>query len=375
VVNFFGGEPTLAMADVERVVEHTERACAEAGVQPSLRMVTNGTAPRPVLEYLVKHRFMLTISMDAAPQLQGGQRIYGKHFNAGQTIESIRYLTDAGVSVRVRSTVTGETVHRMDDTVRFFAGLGVRFVHFEPVGPSGTTVAGRLSRYTTPSAEDYAENLLRAMDAARPLGLGVFGYAFQHLLSTPPRSYCGPMIGEDSYNVLNANGELIMCPEMQDPARNEGFGHNVGQVTGRHTVSLNLVRKEEIGNAAMPLQNASCQNCYARDICKSGCPSRNIQATGDLTKLDPYSCTVAKRVCDDILRRIAVETFQNVDETPEPVIKPISLPAEVCSTPIVGNAINILRRAKVVFSLTGERMDPAIDSELARLSSLLQPTP
>ncbi|HEV2887350.1 MAG TPA: radical SAM protein, partial [Jatrophihabitans sp.] len=375
VVNFFGGEPTLGMADVEKVVEHAERACAEAGVELSLRMVTNGTAPRSVLEYLVKHDFMLTVSMDAAPERQGGQRIYGKHFNAEQTMDAIRYLVESGLSIRVRSTVTGETVRHMDETVRFFASLGARFVHFEPVGPSGTTTSGRLSRYTTPSAEDYAENLLRAMDAARPLGVAVFGYAFQHLLSTPPRSYCGPMIGEDSYNVLNANGELIMCPEMQDPARNEGFGHNVGQVSGRHTVSLNLVRKEEVGKQAMPLQNSSCQSCYARDICKSGCPSRNIQATGSLTKLDPYSCAVAKRVCDDVLRRIAVETFHDVPETPEPMIKPISLPAELCSTPFVGNAISVLQRAKVVFTVTRERIDPSMDGEIARLSRFLHPTP
>jgi hypothetical protein len=57
------------------------------------------------------------------------------------------------------------------------------------------------------------------------------------------------------------------------------------------------------------------------------------------------------------------------------MIKPISLPAELCSTPIVGNAIGVLRRAKVVFALTGERIDPAVDSEIARLSRLLQSQP
>lgn len=370
VVNFFGGEPTLAMDDIKRVVEHTERACAEAGVDHSFKMVTNGTAPRDVLEYLAEHRFMLTVSMDAAPDRQSGQRLYGRHFRVDQTIDFIKFLVDAGNSPRVRSTVTGETVAHMDETVGFFASLGVKFIHFEPVGPVGTTTPGRLSRYTSPSAEEYAVNLLRAMDAARPLRVGVFGYAYQHLLSTPPRSYCEPMAGEDSYQVLNANGELIMCPEMQDPARNTKYQHNIGKATGRTAVFVDLLRKEEIGRQATPVQAASCQTCYARDICKSGCPSRNIQATGDLTKLDPYSCMVAKRVCDDLLRRMALETFREVEDSPEPVIKPISMPSELCTPPIVGGALQILRRAKVVFAVTGERLDPAVDGEIRRLSQM-----
>ncbi|WP_328469439.1 radical SAM/SPASM domain-containing protein [Streptomyces sp. NBC_00448] len=369
-VNFFGGEPTLAISDIEKVVEHTERACAAKNVTPYFTMVTNGTAPLAVLQYLVDHRFTLTVSMDAAPKRQGEQRIYGKRHNVGQTMDTIRFLAEAGVPYRVRSTVTGETVHHMGETVGFFADLGANFVHFEPVGPVGTTTPGRLSRYSEPSAEDYAENLLRAMDVARGIDASVFSYAFQHLLSSPPRSYCGPMSSGDSYHVLNATGELIMCPEMQDPARNKQYGHNVGQATDRNVVFVDLLRKDQIGQAALPSQHQSCQTCYARDICDSGCPSRNIQATGSLTKLDRYSCAVAKRVCADVLRRLAVETFRSVEPTAEPLVKPISLPRELCSVPLVGSAIGILQRARVVFALTGERLDPAVDTEIARLTRL-----
>ncbi|WP_435174226.1 radical SAM protein [Actinacidiphila sp. bgisy145] len=369
-VNFFGGEPTLAMSDIEKVVAHTERMCAAKKVAPYFTMVTNGTAPREALQYLVDHRFTLTVSMDAAPERQGGQRIYGKRHNVDQTIDTIRFLADAGVPYRVRSTVTGETVHHMGETVEFFAGLGADFIHFEPVGPVGTTTPGRLSRYSEPSAEDYAENLLHAMDVARGIDVSVFSYAFQHLLSSPPRSYCGPMSGGDSYHVLNATGELIMCPEMQDPARNKQYGHNVGRATDRNVVFVDLVRKDEIGHSALPSQHQSCQTCYARDICDSGCPSRNIQATGSLTKLDRYSCAVAKRVCADVLRRLAVETFDAVKPTAEPLVKPIALPRELCSAPLVGSAVDILQRAKVVFALTRERLDPAVDTEIARLRRL-----
>ena len=370
VVNFFGGEPTLNMPDVEQVVRHVEQACASAGVQHSFRMVTNGTAPLSAMRFLVEHGFQLTVSMDAKPELQGPQRIYRKGLSPTQTVDTIKFLVDNGISPRIRSTVTGETVHHMAETVAYFAGLGATFIHFEPVGPSGTSSVGRLARYTTPTAEDYSTNLLRALDAARPLNAGVFGYAYQHLLSSPPKSYCEPMSGVDSYNVLNASGELIMCPEMQDPARNDDFQHNVGRVSGRRTVTVDITRKEDVGKLAVPVQVLSCQTCYARDICKSGCPSRNIQATGSLTKLDPYSCAVAKRVCADILGRMAQETFGAVAGCQEPILRPLAMPAELCTPPIVANAISVLQRAKIVFALTGETLAPQVHTEIERLTQL-----
>ncbi|MCC9312335.1 radical SAM protein [Kitasatospora sp. RB6PN24] len=369
-VNFFGGEPTLNMPEVKAVVEYVKKRCAEEGVSYLLRMVTNGTAPREDMQYVVDNGFQLTVSMDAAPARQQSQRIYGTRHNVSDTIETIRFLAANSAEFRVRSTITGETVEYMDETVRFFADLGVRFLHFEPVGPSGTTTAGRLRRYSSPSPEIYATNLIKAMDAARGTGLAVFGYAFQHLL-TDPLSYCGPMNGEGNYFVLNATGDLIMCPELQDPKRNKEYNHNVGKVGNDRKVFVDLKRRSEIGAEAMPLQNVSCQSCYARDICKSGCPSRNIQATGSLTKLDPYSCSIAKVVCADILGRLARATFDGVEASDEAVLRPIVLPSELCSPPFIGAGATVLKKAKLLLALSGEDIDNAVDQQLHRLSTHL----
>lgn len=372
VVTFFGGEPTLNMADVRAVVEYVRERCDSDGVRYSFKMVTNGTAPAADMDFLVDHGFQLTISMDAAPERQQGQRIYGRRHSVQDTVGCIRRLAERGVDFRVRSTVTGETVAHMAETVAYFRELGVRFVHFEPVGPSGSATAGRLSRYSSPAAEDYAAGFIGAMDAGRELGVGVFGYSFQHILASPAPSYCEPMTGSGSYSVLNANGDLIMCPEMQDPARNKSYDHVIGRVTGRRTVEINLVRKSEIGALAAPAQAPSCQHCYARDICRSGCPSRNIQATGSLTKLDPYSCAVAKQVCADVLRRLAAETFAAAPSAPAVQVKPILLPPELATPPLAAQAIKVLKRVQLIATLTGAPPSTDLQNALDRLTPLVR---
>lgn len=373
IANFFGGEPTLNMPDVRAVVSYIQEQCTSKGVQCSFKMVTNGTASPADMGFLADNNFQLTISMDAAPERQKDQRIYGRRHSVSDTIANIRHLADKNVDFRVRSTVTGETVRHMAETVSYFCELGVRFIHFEPVGPSGTSSPGRLSRYTSPTADEYSLNFIRAMDMARKLNIGVFGYSFQHILASPAPSYCEPMTGSGSYSVLNANGDVIMCPEMQDPARNKTYDHTIGRVTDRRKVEINLVRKSEIGRLATPTQAPSCQNCYARDICRSGCPSRNIQATGSLTKLDPYSCGIAKQVCADVLRRLAEETFVDVPPSPDVMVKPILLPPELSTPPVLAQAIRTLERVKLIAMLTGVTKNADIQVALDRLMPLVRP--
>lgn len=372
IVSFFGGEPTLNMPDVRAVVNYVQEQCKRKDVRCSFKMVTNGTAAIADMDFLADNEFQLTISMDAAPELQKDQRIYGRRHSVADTIACIRHLADRGVDFRVRSTVTGEMVSHMAETVSYFHDLGVRFVHFEPVGPSGPITSGRLSRYSSPTAEEYALNFIRAMDMARKLNIGVFGYSFQHILASPASSYCEPMTGSGSYSVLNANGELIMCQEMQDPARNRSYNHTVGRVIDRRKVEINLVRKSEIGRLATPAQAPSCQKCYARDICRSGCPSRNIQATGSLTKLDPYSCSIAKQVCAHVLRRLAEETFADAPPTPSVHVKPILLPPELSTPPVAAQAIMTLKRVKLVAMLTGAPGNADLQTALDRLMPLIR---
>ena len=46
------------------------------------------------------------------------------------------------------------------------------------------------------------------------------------------------------------------------------------------------------------------------------------------------------------------------------------MPAELCTPPIVANAISVLQRAKIVFALTGETLAPQVHTEIERLTQL-----
>ena len=372
-VHFFGGEPTLHMREVRAVVEHVIHRCAAMGVDPVFRMVTNGTAARSDLDFLIDHGVQLVVSMDASPRRQRDQRIYGPHHNVAGTVATIRHLVARSTPFRVRSTVTGQTVTHLVETVRYFAELGVRFVHFEPVGPSANTTPGRKRRYHSPAPEQYAEQFELAMVAARECGVGLFSYAFQHLVATPD-SYCNPMSGDDGYLVVNATGEIIMCPEQQDSERTLEFGRDLGRVTDEPRVSVDLHAKRANGDRARPGRHPGCQSCFAHGMCAGGCPSRNLQATGSPTTPDPYSCAIAKALGATILGRIAAETFAGAEPSDDVILRPIALPPELCVPSLVQAAAAILNRVRLGGMLTGEVPNQAVDAQLRRLTSLLGTT-
>jgi radical SAM protein with 4Fe4S-binding SPASM domain len=266
-VNFFGGEPTLSFAEVERVVAHVRRRCSEKDIRPRFSIVTNGTAPPAVMNFLVENDFDVVLSMDSAPKIQHRQRVYLRGQSADDTVKSIKFLVSSGAKFRVRSTVTGEAVSYMGETTEYFAALGVRTIHFEPVGPPGPISIGKRAQFTEPKSDEYAENFVRALDRARSSKTALFSYAFQHLLSRQ-EAYCAAMTGSSNFHVLNATGDITMCPEMQDSDRNQQYGLNVGQIAGG-VVSLDVARKLEIGQTIKGLEASSdCKNCFARDICR-----------------------------------------------------------------------------------------------------------
>lgn len=367
-VNFFGGEPTLYIDEIRQVIAHAEKECEAVGISLRLHMVTNGTAPAPVMEYLIDKGVNFVISMDASPERQAPQRLYLKGHDVSQTLRTIELLVARNAPFRVRSTVTGEAVHYMSETVLFFSELGVPWVHFEPVGPSGSDVPGKLSRYSQPAPDVYAQSFIAALDAARDCATPIFGYAFQHLFSSGS-SYCAPLSGIESYVVLNANGEVIMCPEIQDPARNRRFGHTVGAMDGEMELRIDQEHKETIaGEARAAQQSSECLTCHARDICKSGCPSRNIQATGALRLLDPYSCKIAKDISAAVIERIARATFGE-EVADVPLLRPLRIPREIAAPPIISAGSRILARSMAYWSLTGDDRAIAARDALRKLAA------
>lgn len=365
-VTFFGGEPTLSMDVVREVVDHVRRRAADEGATPAFSLVTNGTAPLDVMRYLLDEDVQVIVSMDSRPDIQGGQRIYTGSTAVEDTVATIRLLAERQPGFRVRSTVTGETVGRMSQTVAYFAELGARFVHFSPVGPSSTVTPGRSRRYTQPSAQDYAAGFAAALDSARACGSHVLEYAIQHLVGEP-RSYCAPMSGSPGFVTLNADGAVIMCPEVQGAAQNDRLHLRIGEIT-HHGVRIDGPHRHHVADREAPARRTRCEGCPVRAVCAGACPVRHLQHDSGH---DDYTCDVSRLIISDVLARIAAQSLRGArPQGAPPQVAVLRLPPEIASPPLRIDAVRRLGTLLLLDRLAATPSSLRWDDEIDRLRAL-----
>lgn len=361
-LSFFGGEPTLQMPLVRQVVAMARERTQALGAACGLAIVTNGTASPSIMDELVDEGFRIVLSMDGPPSLQATQRP-GPPRSGEWTERSLRQLAARRAAFRVRATISRETAPHLDEIIDYFADLGAPWLHFEPVGPASDHRALPMA-HASPDARDYVQAVTRAMDRARTRRLPLWTYAWQHLVRQG-RSYCSALDGEQGFYTVNADGRVVMCPEIQDPARIARFGQQVGTAPG----AIDEDRRRRIGEEARAaMEHPDCQVCPVQRLCRSGCPSRNLQATGSLRRLDPYSCEIAQSLGAEVLRRLVRHTWETAPGGP-PAARAIRLPPELAAPPLVGMTMGVLVRGLPYWAMTGV---PSVTSAGAAIQDLRQ---
>ncbi|MBI5881810.1 MAG: radical SAM protein [Elusimicrobia bacterium] len=127
-IQFFGGEPLLALDVVRRATLLAESLAERSGRRPRFLLTTNGLAlSDKALRFFRDHRFSLEFSCDGTYGTQlsqrraaGGRDYYGR---LSRNLESLRA---AEVPYQVIAVVTPENVSRMLEEFRFLAELGHR---------------------------------------------------------------------------------------------------------------------------------------------------------------------------------------------------------------------------------------------------------
>ncbi|SCE55848.1 uncharacterized protein GA0115245_15272, partial [Streptomyces sp. di188] len=98
---FHGGEPTMAMPDIEAVTRYAEEVYAEAGKKAVFSIQTNGYyLSEKICDFLADHRFSVRVSLDGTEDTHDEFRVDrgGKGSYRG-VVAGIRRLQERGVSV------------------------------------------------------------------------------------------------------------------------------------------------------------------------------------------------------------------------------------------------------------------------------------
>jgi uncharacterized protein len=256
-VVFFGGEPLLNLALIERVAREARRRASAEGRTVSFHITTNGTLLTPeAAERLSAVGASVLVSIDGDRAGHDAHRRFEDGRGSYDAIADNLARLPGGFSIAARATVT-ESSPALPVLVRHLEGLGFATVHLAPVsgGVLRPAFAARLcEEYGALAARERA----RVADGGRPLVGNLAESVVALERGAPRRLPCG---AGARYLSVAADGTLALCHRFVGDA-----AFAVGDVAGgfdRAAASMVL--------SGLAVRAAECAGCWARWLCGGPC--------------------------------------------------------------------------------------------------------
>ncbi len=288
-LSWFGGEPTLRLDIIERLVGRLGKLCEEKDICfPPMSMITNGYLLSSDVVAVLKglNITSVQITLDGPPAVHDSRR---KLANGGGTfstiLENVRGALGI-VDVSVRINVDRSNVAALDGLFEVFAagGLGGKlpfyFGHVQPYGDACADIGSACL-----STQEYSALILDLQQRARERGLKApVRYPSAHTFG-----YC--TADRVSGFVVAPSGALFKCySEIGADLR-----HSVGSVLSGDLETYQLSNLCRYMNWD-PYQDPECSACYCLPICAGGCPFL-AQRRGDTC-----ACVDFKFNLDEVLK-------------------------------------------------------------------------
>lgn len=288
-ITFFGGETLLNFPAIRAATEYAEQRAAAVRKRVHYSLTTNATLlTDEVVDFLTKHRFGITISIDGDRQEQDRHRTFQKGVGSFDVVAPrIRHLIATnkerkGRSIGARVTLTSGAAP-VPATYHFLTQeLGFDEVGFAPVTAGlgreyalGEKGYERLLREFGELAEDYVAAALRGADH----GFANLNDLLRELHQGVNKAHpCGAGLGLLG---VSTEGELGLCHRFV-----ESKSHAVGSVT---TGIDEGVRTTFLQQAHVD-RKTDCTQCFARPLCAGGCYHEAHVRYGDATHANLHYC-------------------------------------------------------------------------------------
>ncbi len=288
-ITFFGGETLLNFPAIRVATEYAEETAKSFKKRVHYSLTTNATLlTDEVVDFLTKHRFGITISIDGDQQDQDRHRKFQKGVGSFDVIEPrIRHLLVTnkerkGRSIGARVTLTSGAAP-VPHTYRFLTQeLGFDEVGFAPVTAGlgrdyalGEKGYQKLLREFGELAEDYVAAALRN----ETHGFANLGDLLRELHQGVNKAHpCGAGLGLLG---VSTEGELGLCHRFV-----ESKSHSVGTVT----TGIDEATRTAFLTQAHIDNKTDCTQCFARPLCAGGCYHEAHVRYGDATVANLHYC-------------------------------------------------------------------------------------
>ena len=258
-----GGEPMMSWDLVKYGLEYASSLAEKQGIELYFGLITNGSIiTNEMLGTLSHYRVTPRISFEVLEEIQNKQR---GHY---QTVCSvIDRMLHAGIYCELRSMITPDNVHRMEEmtlemTARFPA---IEHYYFDPVTDPNIF---REIEFTRNFYRNYHRHFMQARQTANKIGKEVRN-AISRSLETVVERYCN---GEFC---LTPEGTLSICMEVSSPQEKDYEKHLYGYIDENNTLQINREKFYFLKEKEMAANNPKCSACFIKWNCGGGCMAIN----------------------------------------------------------------------------------------------------
>jgi uncharacterized protein len=293
-VNFHGGGDLGASWPLfVQAREYLRAITAPHGVKVRTAAGLNGYLNNAQRKWVTNNIDIATISIDGPATIHDHQRpVAGGGASFPVVSETLPYLDKAGYPYGIRTTITGDSVDRMEEIVEFFCRtFASRNIKIEPMFNRGRSVK---SGVRPPKAIDFIRRFRKASKVARKWGRELI--------------YSGARLDAISCVFCQASGDscavtpegwVTSCYEVlavEDPLSKIFFYGRFDLDKSQFVIDE---RKRKALYGLNLLNKPECQSCFCKWNCAGDCPVKSIHALSQEKAIEPDRCRINRELTRD----------------------------------------------------------------------------
>lgn len=317
---FFGGEPLLNWPLARRVIVHCEEVLKPQYPDKAIRyhVTSNLTVlPDDLIDWARKHEITFLCDVDGPAPVHDACRPYkGGAPSHARTVAHIRRLTEAGLRVALRATITSRNQDCLPEIARHHRDIGGTGTAFVPVNPVNSDEA-ILPADLLPSPQRVLEGLAQVFEDRTwdTKDLFPFNLYASHLRCGARNARgCGAPYGNTP--VVDVNGDVYPCIYLVGIQRYYLGNLMDGTYPDRRVLDA-MMEGLHVDHMA------ECRSCAWRYICGGGCPvgkltvfDNPLATPATLEYCRGIRCDYARKIIELLLWREATEAATSVREDP-----------------------------------------------------------